>query len=62
MACWSALREIRSEEGNGWMPAALAVLEEAALSVSVLGALLGPLGPLMEAPDPEDPREREVLL
>jgi hypothetical protein len=45
------------------MPAALAVLEEAALSVSVLGALLGPLGPAaMEAPDPEDPREREVLL
>jgi hypothetical protein len=44
------------------MPAALAVLEEAALSVSVLGALFGALWPAMEAPDPEDPREREVLL
>ena len=44
------------------MPAALAVLEEAALSVSVLGALFGPLGPTMEVPDPDDPREREVLL
>ncbi len=44
------------------MPAALAVVEEAALSDSVLGPLLGPLGPAMEAPDPDDPREREVLL
>jgi len=44
------------------MPAALAVLEEAALAVSVLSALFGTLVPAMEAPDPEDPRECEVLL
>ena len=61
VACWSILREEPlSAEGKR---SALTVIEEVPEeSVSVLGPLLGTLVPAMDAPDPEDPRDRGVLL
>ena len=54
--------EPRSDEGKGGRRSALTVIEETPESVSVLRPLLGPLVLAMDAPDPEDPRDRGVLL
>ena len=64
VACWSILREeLRSDEGKDGKRSALTVIEEVVVvSVSALGPLLDPLMLLMDAPDPEDPRDRGVLL
>jgi hypothetical protein len=63
VACWSILRELRSDEGKDGKRSALTVIEEVVVvSVSPLGPLLGPLELAMDAPEPEDPRDRGVLL